>query len=93
MEFRCRERLESHVRKSKSFDQDESRNDLVKMIILHEYHMSIVNHIAFRTFISGLRPEFKIVSRNTIRKDILAIYDVERKINLELLVKWIGLLL
>lgn len=30
------------------FDQDESRKELAHMIILHEYPLSIVDHIGFR---------------------------------------------
>ncbi|KAL4195302.1 hypothetical protein AMTRI_Chr05g72640 [Amborella trichopoda] len=44
------------------FEQERSRNDLAKMIILHEYPFSIVEHMGFRTSGSNLRPFFKKVS-------------------------------
>ncbi|XP_048559616.1 zinc finger BED domain-containing protein RICESLEEPER 2-like [Triticum urartu] len=49
------------------------------MIVLHEYPLSIVDHTGFRRFVSALQPLFSMVTRNTIRKDILYAYKVERK--------------
>ena len=49
------------------------------MIILHEYPLSIVDHIRFREFVASLQPLFKLVSRNTLKSDILKIYDNERE--------------
>ena len=48
------------------------------MIILHEYPLSIVEHIVFRSCSASLQPMFKIVTRNTIKRDILSIYDFEK---------------
>ncbi|KAL4595873.1 hypothetical protein ACB092_12G124000 [Castanea dentata] len=59
-----------------NFDQNVSRNELARMIILHEYPLSIVDHIGFRNNSTSLRPLFRMVSRNTI-KDILSIYVKE----------------
>ncbi|XP_030941545.1 zinc finger BED domain-containing protein RICESLEEPER 2-like [Quercus lobata] len=61
------------------FDQDESRKELARMIILHEYPLSIVDHIGFRRYSTSLQPLFKMVCRNTIKKDITSIYDHERE--------------
>ena len=61
------------------FDQDESRKELARMIILHEYPLSIVDHIGFRRYSTSLQPLFKMVCRNTIKKDIMGIYDHERE--------------
>ena len=47
------------------------------MIILHEYPFSIVEHIGFRSYSASLQPMFKMVIRNTIKRDILSIYDFE----------------
>ena len=52
------------------FDQDESRKELTCMIILHEYPLSIVDHIGFRRYSTSLRPLFKMACRNTIKKDL-----------------------
>ena len=61
------------------FDQDESRKELAYMIILHEYPLSIVDHIGFRRYSTSLQLLFKMVCRNTIKKDIMSIYDHERE--------------
>ena len=61
------------------FDQNIVRNNLARMIILHEYPLSIVDHIEFREFVKSLQPLFKLISRNTLKSDILKIYDNERE--------------
>ena len=65
--------LEKHV-----FDQDVARKELALMICVHEYPLSIVDHVGFRKFCDALQPAFKVVSRNTIRKDILDMYEVQK---------------
>ena len=61
-----------------TFDQNISREKLARAIILHEYPLSIVDHVAFKDFASSLQPLFKMVSRNTIKDDIMKIYEVEK---------------
>ncbi|GAB2269949.1 hypothetical protein Dimus_038812 [Dionaea muscipula] len=61
-----------------SFDQEVSRKQLAHMIIIHEYPLSIVEHIEFRKFCHTLQPGFKVVSRTTLKRDILKLYDFER---------------
>jgi hypothetical protein len=61
------------------FDQDVARKELALMIIIHEYPLSIVDHIGFRKFCAALQRAFKLLSRNTIRKDILDIYQVQKQ--------------
>ena len=39
----------------------------------------MVDHIGFREFVSSLQPLFKIISRNTLKSDIIKIYDNERE--------------
>ncbi|BAB64746.1 P0560B06.12 [Oryza sativa Japonica Group] len=60
--------LETHV-----FDQNLARKKLALMICLHEYPLSIVDHAGFHKFCDVLQPLFKLMSRNTIRKDILEV--------------------
>ena len=36
------------------FDQVRVRNKLARMVILHEYPLSIVDHIGFREFMASL---------------------------------------
>ena len=52
------------------FDQVKVRNNLARMVILHEYLISMVNHIGFREFVASLQPMFKLVTRNTLKSDI-----------------------
>uniref|UniRef100_A0ACD5W820 Uncharacterized protein n=1 Tax=Avena sativa TaxID=4498 RepID=A0ACD5W820_AVESA len=61
-----------------TFDQEKARRDLGLMICEHEYPLSTVQHSGFRRFCSSLQPLFKMVSRNTIRNDILAMYSAQR---------------
>ena len=49
------------------------------MIILHEYPFLIVDHSGFREYSKNLQPFFKIVTRNTIKKDYLKIYEEEKE--------------
>jgi hypothetical protein len=60
------------------FDQGVARKELALMICVHEYPLSIVDHVGFRRFCAALQPLFKVVSRNTIRKDILDMYQVQK---------------
>ena len=60
------------------FDQDNSRKDLISMAVLHEYPLSMVDHIGFRKFSNTLQPLFKMVSRNALKNDIFKIYESEK---------------
>ena len=60
------------------FDQQQSRHELAPAIVLHEYPLSVVDHIGFQKFVKSLQPYFKLVSRNTIKGDILKIYELQR---------------
>ncbi|KAJ7954513.1 Zinc finger BED domain-containing protein RICESLEEPER [Quillaja saponaria] len=57
--------------------------DLAKMIIVHGYPLS--DHIGFRKFIYGLQPTFKMVLRNTVKADIMKIYDCEKDNTMKLI--------
>jgi hypothetical protein len=60
------------------FDQHVVRKELALMICVHEYPLSMVDHAGFGRFCAPLQPLFKVVSRNTIEKDILDMYEVQR---------------
>ncbi|KAL8543338.1 hypothetical protein ACS0TY_004034 [Phlomoides rotata] len=51
---------------------------MASMIILHEYPLNIVEHFGFRRFVAALQPLCKVVSRNTVKSDIMKIYDFEK---------------
>ncbi|XP_074580915.1 zinc finger BED domain-containing protein RICESLEEPER 2-like [Curcuma longa] len=63
---------------SRVYEEKEGRETLAKMIVLHEYPLSIVDHVGFRTFTTTIQPLFKCPSRNTVKNDILKIYEKER---------------
>ncbi|CAN1337575.1 Zinc finger BED domain-containing protein RICESLEEPER 2 [Linum perenne] len=60
------------------FDQDACRRSLANMIILHGFPLSIVSYVGVRSFLRCLQPAFKVVSRNTVKSDILKVYDEGR---------------
>ncbi|KAJ7954601.1 Zinc finger BED domain-containing protein RICESLEEPER [Quillaja saponaria] len=53
------------------------------MIILHEYPLSIVDHIGFKRCSTALQPSFKVVSRNTIKEDIMKIYESKKEVTMK----------
>ena len=61
------------------FDQDVARKALAEMVVLHEYPLSIVDHVGFRRYSSALQPMFKMITRNTLKNDIIGIYEIEKK--------------
>ena len=61
-----------------SFDQEIARRDLASMIILHKYPLLMVDHVGYRKYSNTLQPLFKMVSQNTIKNDILKIYNFEK---------------
>lgn len=61
-----------------SFSHEGARKEHAKMIIMHEYPLSIMDHIGFKRYSSFLQPLFKVPCRNTIKKEIFQIYEVER---------------
>ena len=61
------------------FDQVKVRNNLARMVIFHEYPLSMVDHIGFKEFVGSLQHLFKLILRNTLKSDILKIYDNERE--------------
>lgn len=63
---------------SYKFDQELSQHELARMIILHEYPFSIVEHAGFRSFVCSLQPLFRIPSRNTVKSDCMKIFESER---------------
>ncbi|XP_073366874.1 zinc finger BED domain-containing protein RICESLEEPER 2-like [Aegilops tauschii subsp. strangulata] len=64
---------------SYTFDQYYARVELGNMLMLHDYPLSMVDHVGFRRFVAALQPLFKLHTRNTIRGDIVGRYKMERK--------------
>jgi len=63
-------RLENH-----EFNQEKSGQNLAEMIVMHEYLLSMVDHFGFRRFVSGLNPDYEMISRRTLRSDILKMFE------------------
>ncbi|KAK9132321.1 hypothetical protein Scep_011849 [Stephania cephalantha] len=61
------------------FDSERSRLDLSRMIILHEYPLSIVEDDGFKRFVENLQPSFKLMSSNIVKSDCLQIYGNEKQ--------------
>ncbi|KAH1198148.1 Zinc finger BED domain-containing protein RICESLEEPER 2 [Glycine max] len=57
------------------------------MIILHEYPLAMVDHIGFQRFCNVVQPLFKVISRNTLKLDILKFYESERAKTMKLIKK------
>ncbi|XP_077234500.1 zinc finger BED domain-containing protein RICESLEEPER 2-like [Tasmannia lanceolata] len=60
-------------------DQDHCRQELAKMIILHQYPFHMVEDIGFVKFVKSLQPQFKMVTCNNIMGDCLAIFQKEKQ--------------
>ena len=60
------------------FSNEVCKNELCIMILMHEYPLSMVDHLYFKRFCCTLNPLFKVPTRNTIKKDIITRYGDER---------------
>ncbi|CAN1222014.1 Putative AC transposase [Linum grandiflorum] len=45
---------------------------------MHEYPLSMVDHLYFKRFVCSLQPMFSVPSRNTMKKEIFRVYEIER---------------
>ena len=63
---------------SGAFNEKQGIEKLEKMIILHDYPLSMVEHRGFRDFTTTIQPLFKCHCHNTVKKHILNIYGEER---------------
>ncbi|KAA3473220.1 zinc finger BED domain-containing protein RICESLEEPER 1-like [Gossypium australe] len=68
------------------FHQEDERRDLLEMIILFEYPISMVEHYGFRKYSKTLQPGSKVSSHNTTKKDIMQRY-VSKKENINTLLR------
>jgi len=56
------------------------------MIMMHEYPLSMVDHIGFRDFANSLSLSFKMISQNTLKTNIMNVFYSEKIIVKEVLV-------
>ncbi|KAG5544860.1 hypothetical protein RHGRI_017351 [Rhododendron griersonianum] len=73
-----------------SFDNKRSRFDLARMIILHGYPLSIVEHVGFQLFVRNLQPLFELVTFTGVEADCIEIYQKEKQKVYEVLDKLTG---
>ncbi|XP_026405471.1 zinc finger BED domain-containing protein RICESLEEPER 2-like [Papaver somniferum] len=57
---------------------EQSRVDLARMIILHDYPLNMVEHIGFKRFVENLQPSFCFTS-DTVMADCMQIYGIEKQ--------------
>lgn len=61
------------------FDQERSRLDLARMIILHGYPLAMVDHVGFKMFVKNLQPMFEVAPNNDIELSCMEIYGKEKQ--------------
>ncbi|XP_076892791.1 zinc finger BED domain-containing protein DAYSLEEPER-like [Bidens hawaiensis] len=54
-------------------------HDIAKMIIMHEYPLTIVQNAAFLKFVKSFQPEFPALSLEAIERDCVGLYQRERQ--------------
>ncbi|KAG8389029.1 hypothetical protein BUALT_Bualt02G0186900 [Buddleja alternifolia] len=62
----------------KPFNEEETRRELAMMVVLHDYPLSMVEHVGFRRFVASFQSSFQMISRNTLKNDIMKIYGDEK---------------
>ena len=72
------------------WDEEEVRKELSSMVIMHEYLLNIVEHVGFRRYSKALNSSFKMILRNTLKSDILKVFECEKSKTMRLLGSVIG---
>ncbi|XP_050237821.1 zinc finger BED domain-containing protein DAYSLEEPER-like [Mercurialis annua] len=62
-----------------AFDAERCRNEIARMVIMHDYPLHMVEHSGFVSFIQHLQPRFNTVSFNTIHGDCIGMYLSEKQ--------------
>ncbi|KAJ0836188.1 putative transcription factor/ chromatin remodeling BED-type(Zn) family [Helianthus annuus] len=65
--------------KASSFSPNTFREMLVAAIVMHELPLSFVEYKAFRDLFKYLQPDVNIISRNTVKSDMLKMYKKEKE--------------
>ncbi|KAG8386485.1 hypothetical protein BUALT_Bualt03G0153500 [Buddleja alternifolia] len=61
------------------FDQERSRLDLARMIMLHGYPLAMADHVGFKIFVKNLQPMFEIDNNDAIEIECMNIYGKEKE--------------
>ncbi|KAI3458549.1 hypothetical protein Pfo_015212 [Paulownia fortunei] len=68
-------KISGQERNTHIFNQEDSRHELARMVILHDYPLSMVETIGFRIYSTNLQPCFNMISRNTLKNDCYKLLD------------------
>ncbi|KAI4379490.1 hypothetical protein MLD38_005780 [Melastoma candidum] len=60
-------------------DQDRCRQAIVKMIIMQDYPLHMVEHAGFVSFVQNLQPQFESISFSAVQGDCIAAYLTEKQ--------------
>ncbi|CAN1262112.1 Putative AC9 transposase, partial [Linum perenne] len=61
-----------------AYNVDVSRKEIATAVFMHEYPLSIIEHLHFKGFCYSLHPLFNVHSRNTLKRDVMRLYYDER---------------
>ncbi|GFY80894.1 BED zinc finger and hAT dimerization domain-containing protein DAYSLEEPER [Actinidia rufa] len=61
------------------FDPDSFCHKISRMIIMHDYHLHMIEHPGFVSFVQNLQPRFDMVSFNAVQGDCVATYLKEKQ--------------
>ncbi|KAK9208143.1 hypothetical protein WN944_000497 [Citrus x changshan-huyou] len=70
-----------------SFDQNVLRSMIARMVIMHELPLRFVEYIGFREMMAHANPVIKPMSINTLKSEILKLYQIGKVKTLHLLGK------
>ena len=70
-----------------SFDQNALLSLIVRMVIMHEFPLRFMEYISFREMMAHANPVVKPMNRNTLKSEILKLYQIEKVKTLHLLGK------
>ncbi|XP_072980770.1 zinc finger BED domain-containing protein RICESLEEPER 2-like [Typha angustifolia] len=60
---------------SSGYNQNVVRKIMAKMMMVHEYPFNMVEHIWFNILLKVLNPRYERISRNTMRSDVMKVYE------------------
>ncbi|XP_072990304.1 zinc finger BED domain-containing protein RICESLEEPER 2-like [Typha latifolia] len=60
---------------SSGYNQNVVREIMAKMMMVHEYPFNMVEHTWFNILLKVLNPRYERISRNTMRSDVMKVYE------------------
>ncbi|XP_020252673.1 zinc finger BED domain-containing protein RICESLEEPER 1-like, partial [Asparagus officinalis] len=60
------------------FDQELSRRDFARMVVMHAFPFTMIHHAGFKAFVKNLQPQFTFMSDDVVRMDCMNIYEGEK---------------